>query len=62
MDSVFAILTEMLKPFHHEHDFTDLDLKPREADIVIVKTGYLKPELRDMATDWVLALTPRGVD
>lgn len=60
--SVFAILTELRKPYHHEKDFTDLDLKPREADIVIVKIGYLEPELYDMAKDWMMALTPGGVD
>jgi microcystin degradation protein MlrC len=60
--SVFAILTELRKPYHHEHDFTDLGLKPREADVVIVKIGYLEPELHDMAADWMLALTPGGVD
>jgi microcystin degradation protein MlrC len=60
--SVFAILTELRKPYHHEHDFTDLDLHPRSADIVIVKIGYLEPELYDMAKDWMLALTPGGVD
>jgi microcystin degradation protein MlrC len=60
--SVFAILTELRKPYHHESDFTDLDLKPRSADIVIVKIGYLEPELYDMAVDWMLGLTPGGVD
>lgn len=60
--SVFAILTEQRKPYHLEKDFTDLYLKPREADIVIVKIGYLEPELYDMARDWMLALTPGGVD
>ncbi|OQV04388.1 hypothetical protein CLAIMM_09278 [Cladophialophora immunda] len=60
--NVFAILTELRKPYHHEHDFTDLNLKPREADIVIVKIGYLEPELHDMAADWRLALSPGGVD
>jgi microcystin degradation protein MlrC len=60
--SVFAILTRYRKPYHHEHDFTDLDLVPREADVVIVKIGYLEPELYDMAADWMLALTPGGVD
>jgi microcystin degradation protein MlrC len=60
--SVYAILTELRKPYHHEHDFTDLDLHPRLADIVIVKIGYLEPELYDMAKDWMLALTPGGVD
>ena len=60
--SVFAILTELRKPYHHESDFTELDLRPRSADIVIVKIGYLEPELYDMAKDWMLGLTPGGVD
>ncbi|TPX13088.1 uncharacterized protein E0L32_006514 [Thyridium curvatum] len=60
--SVYAILTRLRKPYHKEHDFTDLNLKPREADIVIVKIGYLEPELHNMAADWMLGLTPGGVD
>lgn len=60
--SVFAIITELRKPYHKEKDFTDLNLNPREADIVIVKIGYLEPELYDMSKDWMLALTPGGVD
>ncbi|AMM19105.1 microcystin degradation protein MlrC [Frondihabitans sp. PAMC 28766] len=59
---VHAILTRLRKPYHHEHDFTDLDLDPRSAAIVIVKIGYLEPELFDMSSDWILALTPGGVD
>ncbi len=59
---VHAIITTRRKPYHHEHDFTDLDLNPRTAAIVIVKIGYLEPELFDMSADWVLALTPGGVD
>ncbi|KAJ5102440.1 MlrC C-terminus superfamily protein [Penicillium alfredii] len=60
--SVFAIITKLRKPYHHEDDFTKLDLQPRSADIVIVKIGYLEPELFAMAADWMLALTPGGVD
>lgn len=60
--SVFAILTKLRKPYHKEKDFTDLNLEPRKADIVIVKIGYLEPELYDMAKDWMLGLTPGGVD
>ncbi|WP_030987340.1 M81 family metallopeptidase [Streptomyces sp. NRRL WC-3744] len=60
--SVYAILTRRRKPYHHEHDFTDLGLDPRSADIVIVKIGYLEPELFDMAAAWKMALTPGGVD
>jgi microcystin degradation protein MlrC len=29
---------------------------------VVVKLGYLVPELYDMRADWIMALTPGGVD
>lgn len=60
--SVYAILTKLRKPYHKERDFTDLNLIPRSVDIVIVKIGYLEPELYDMSADWMLGLTPGGVD
>ncbi|OJJ45262.1 hypothetical protein ASPZODRAFT_69940 [Penicilliopsis zonata CBS 506.65] len=60
--SVFVILTQLRKPYHHERDFTELNLQPRASDIVVVKIGYLEPELYAMAADWILALTPGGVD
>ena len=60
--SVHVIVTKKRKPYHNESDFTDLGLKPREADIVAVKIGYLVPELYDMRANWIMALTPGGVD
>jgi len=60
--SVHVIVTKKRKPYHNEKDFTDLGLKPREADIVVVKIGYLVPELYDMRGDWIMAQTPGGVD
>ncbi|NDL58531.1 M81 family metallopeptidase [Phytoactinopolyspora mesophila] len=60
--SVHAIITERRKPYHLVSDFTDLGLDPHAADIVVVKIGYLEPELYKMAADWLLALTPGGVD
>jgi len=59
---VHVIVTERRKPYHLESDFTRLGLHPREAQIVVVKIGYLEPELFAMAADWRLALTPGGVD
>jgi microcystin degradation protein MlrC len=32
------------------------------VDVVAVKIGYLEPELFEAAADWMLALTPGGVD
>jgi microcystin degradation protein MlrC len=60
--SVFVIVTKKRKPYHHEIDFTKLGLNPREIDILVVKIGYLVPELYDMRKDWVMAQTPGGVD
>ncbi|MBO9626144.1 MAG: M81 family metallopeptidase [Microbacterium sp.] len=57
-----AIITARRKPFHHLDDFRMLGLEPTTADIVVVKIGYLEPELYDLAADWTLALTPGGVD
>jgi microcystin degradation protein MlrC len=60
--SVSVIVTKKRKPYHREADFTRLGLNPRETDIVVVKIGYLVPELYDMRADWIMALTPGGVD
>ncbi|GEO11833.1 microcystin degradation protein MlrC [Segetibacter aerophilus] len=60
--SVHVIVTQKRKPYHREADFTRLGLAPRKTDIVVVKIGYLEPELYAMKADWLLALTVGGVD
>jgi microcystin degradation protein MlrC len=57
-----VILTSRRKPYHTIANFTGLGLSPASTDLVIVKIGYLEPELYDLAADWLLALTPGGVD
>ncbi|WP_372343451.1 M81 family metallopeptidase [Streptomyces sp. KL116D] len=62
-----VILVERRKPFHTLADFLGpaeggLGIDPRTYDLVVVKIGYLEPELHAMAADWLLALTPGGVD
>lgn len=60
--SVDVIVTKKRKPYHREADFTRLGLDPRKTDILVVKIGYLVPELYALRGDWVMALTPGGVD
>jgi microcystin degradation protein MlrC len=60
--SVHIIVTQKRKPYHKEIDFTRLGLHPRSTDIVVVKIGYLVPELYAMRADWIMALTLGGVD
>jgi microcystin degradation protein MlrC len=57
-----VIVTERRMAYHIEKDFTKLGLNPRETDIVVVKIGYLEPELYEMRADWLMAMTPGGVD
>jgi microcystin degradation protein MlrC len=60
--SVSVIVTQKRKPYHNESDFTNLGLDPRNTALVLVKIGYLVPDLYDMRGDWIMALTPGGVD
>jgi len=60
--NIDVIVTKKRKPYHHLSDFTNLGLDPKNTDIVVVKIGYLVPELYDMRGDWTMALTPGGVD
>lgn len=57
-----VIITSARKPYHTLSDFQLAGLDLRTADIVIVKIGYLEPQLYQMAADWRLGLTPGGVD
>ena len=56
------IITRNRKPYHQMIDFERNGLDAPGADIVIVKIGYLEPELYAIAADWMLALTPGSVD
>ncbi|GAA2374808.1 microcystin degradation protein MlrC [Catellatospora methionotrophica] len=42
--------------------YARLGVEVDAVDVVVVKIGYLEPELFDAAGDWLLALTPGGVD
>jgi len=43
-------------------DFTRLGLDPRAAKIVVVKSGYLSPDLGPIANPSLMALSPGVVD
>ncbi len=60
--SLHIIVCQKRKAYRTEADYTRLGLQPRKAAIVIVKLGYLDPELYAMRADWMLALTPGGAD
>ncbi|MEJ3745713.1 M81 family metallopeptidase [Actinomycetes bacterium KLBMP 9797] len=59
---VDVILTSRRRPYHLVADYLRLGVDPRAADVVVVKIGYLEPELQELARGWMIALTPGGVD
>ena len=56
------VLTARRRPFHNITDFTRLGLDPRTARIVVVKSGYLSPDLGPIANPSLMALSPGVVD
>lgn len=60
--SISVIVTEKRKGFHYVKEFTKHHLDPTKADIVVVKLGYLVPELYDIQAGWMMALTLGGVN
>jgi microcystin degradation protein MlrC len=59
---VRVIVTSRRRPYHLISDYTRLGIHPQGMDMVVVKIGYLEPELRRLARGWMIALTPGGVD
>ena len=60
--SIQVIVTRTPQSFQQERQMTSIGLNPREADIVVVKQGYLVETWYDMQADWVMAHTRGGVD
>ena len=60
--NIYTIVTEKRNAYHYKKNFTDLGLDPENIDILVVKLGYLTTELYDLRADWIMALTPGGVD
>lgn len=60
--SVSAILTEQRTPFHFIADFQALGIEPLQHKIVMIKIGYLQPDLKRAAPRALLALSPGAVN
>ncbi|MBS1659666.1 MAG: M81 family metallopeptidase [Bacteroidetes bacterium] len=60
--SLHIIVPRKRKSYRTKEDYSRLGLEPLKADIVMVKMGYLEPDLYAMQADWTMALTPGGVD
>jgi microcystin degradation protein MlrC len=56
------ILSHRRRPYHYEEDFLRLGIEPQKRKMTIVKVGYLVPDLKRIAKEIFLALSPGAVD
>ena len=59
---VQVIVTERRTPFHYIANFQRLGIEPLEHKIVVIKIGYLVPDLKAAAPLALMALSPGAVD
>jgi microcystin degradation protein MlrC len=59
---VKVIITERRRPYHFIADLQRLGIEPLDHKIVVVKIGYLEPDLKRAAPLALLALSPGAVD
>lgn len=62
VQGIQIIITSLRTPFHRIQDFTNLGIDPHGSKIVVVKIGYLEPELKKLAAKALLALSPGAVN
>lgn len=60
-DGLLFVLTNRRRPFHHLSDFAALDIDLERHALVVVKSGYLSPDLRVLPRRQVMALTDGAV-
>jgi microcystin degradation protein MlrC len=60
--NVTAILSQRRRPYHHVADMSRLGCDPLKYKIVVIKIGYLEPDLKRHAPRALLALSPGAVD
>jgi len=62
VSGIKVVLTARRRPFHDIADFTSLDLQPKTFKIIVVKSGYLSPELSPLANPSLMALSDGAIN
>ena len=57
-----VILSEHRRPYHHIADFARFGIAPANERLIVVKSGYLSPELAPLAHPGLMALTDGAVN
>lgn len=59
---VTLILSAYRRPYHLIADFTKLGVDPKAAKILVVKSGYLEPEIKAIANPNLMVLTDGAIN
>lgn len=62
IEGITLVLSAQRRPYHDIVDFTRLGLQPTSFKIIVVKSGYLSPELSPLANPSLMALSQGAVD
>jgi microcystin degradation protein MlrC len=62
VEGIKVVLTARRRPFHDIVDFTSLGLEPRSFQVIVVKSGYLSPELAPIANPNLMALSDGSIN
>jgi microcystin degradation protein MlrC len=62
VDGVSLVLSAYRRPYHDIADFTRLGLQPKSFKIIVVKSGYLSPELNPIANPSLMALSDGAIN
>jgi microcystin degradation protein MlrC len=57
LGGITVVLAARRRPYHNIADFTRLGLDPKAVRLLVVKSGYLSPELAPIANPNLMALT-----
>jgi microcystin degradation protein MlrC len=62
IQGITLVLAAYRRPYHDIQDFTRLGLDPKSFKIVVVKSGYLSPELAPIANPSLMALSDGAIN
>ena len=62
IQGVTLILSAYRRPYHEIADFTKLGVDPKSAKILVVKSGYLEPQIKAIANPNLMALTDGAIN
>jgi microcystin degradation protein MlrC len=62
IEGVTLVLSAQRRPYHDVADFTRLGLQPLAYKIIVVKSGYLSPELAPLANPSLMALSDGAIN